>query len=306
MTSMQPYRIKTVTEYHRLLGLPKPEHPLVSVIDVGAVRPPEMEGPISLVFDFYTISVKRDFNARIKYGQQDCDFDEGVLFCMAPGQVWSVEIDQKANNHASGWMIIIHPDFLWNTQLAKTIKQYGYFGYSVSEALYLSEKEENMVTGIARNIEQEYHSSIDKFSHSVIIAHLEVILTYADRFYQRQFITRRISSNQILNRVDEILSDYFNTEALIKKESSPVVYIADLLNLSPGYLSELLKSLTGQNMQQHIHNKLIEKAKEQLSCSNLSVSEIAYGLGFEHLQSFSKLFKAKTKLSPLAFRASFN
>jgi AraC family transcriptional activator of pobA len=306
MTSMQPYRIKTVTEYHRLLGLPKPEHPLVSVIDVGAVRPPEMEGPISLVFDFYTISVKRDFNARIKYGQQDCDFDEGVLFCMAPGQVWSVEIDQKANNHASGWMIIIHPDFLWNTQLAKTIKQYGYFGYSVSEALYLSEKEENMVTGIARNIEQEYHSSIDKFSHSVIIAHLEVILTYADRFYQRQFITRRISSNQILNRVDEILSDYFNNEALIKKESSPVVYIADLLNLSPGYLSELLKSLTGQNMQQHIHNKLIEKAKEQLSCSNLSVSEIAYGLGFEHLQSFSKLFKAKTKLSPLAFRASFN
>jgi AraC family transcriptional activator of pobA len=306
MTSMQPYRIKTVTEYHRLLGLPKPEHPLVSVIDVGAVRPPEMEGPISLVFDFYTISVKRDFNARIKYGQQDCDFDEGVLFCMAPGQVWSVEIDQKANNHASGWMIIIHPDFLWNTQLAKTIKQYGYFGYSVSEALYLSEKEENMVTGIARNIEQEYHSSIDKFSHSVIIAHLEVILTYADRFYQRQFITRRISSNQILNRVDEILSDYFNNEGLIKKESSPVVYIADLLNLSPGYLSELLKSLTGQNMQQHIHNKLIEKAKEQLSCSNLSVSEIAYGLGFEHLQSFSKLFKAKTKLSPLAFRASFN
>jgi AraC family transcriptional activator of pobA len=306
MTSMQPLRIKTITEYHRLLGFPKPEHPLVSVIDVGAVRPPVMEGPISLIFDFYCISVKRNLNTHIKYGQQDCDFDEGVLFCMAPGQVWSVEVNQEADNHPSGWMIIIHPDFLWNTTLAKTIKQYKYFDYSVSEALYLSDKEETMVTGIARNIEQEYHSNIDKFSQSVIIAQLEVILTYAERFYQRQFITRKISSNYILSRVDEILSDYFNSEALIKKETSPVVYIADLLNLSPGYLSELLKSLTGQNTQQHIHNKLIEKAKERLSCSNLSVSEIAYELGFEHLQSFSKLFKAKTNLSPLAFRASFN
>ncbi|EHQ29636.1 helix-turn-helix domain-containing protein [Mucilaginibacter paludis] len=303
---MQPYRIKSITEYHRLLGLAKPEHPLVSLINVGSFQPPPIEGPVSLIFDFYCISLKRNFNARIRYGQQDCDFDEGVLFCMAPGQLWTLEINQEADNHASGWMIILHPDFLWGTNLAKTIKQYEYFGYSVAEALYLSDKEETMLTGIARYIEQEYHSNIDKFSQSVIIAQLEVILSYTERFYQRQFITRKISNSQIISRVEDILSTYFNSDALPKNGLPPVSYIADQLNLSPGYLSELLKALTGQNTQQHIHVKLIEKAKERLSTSNLSVSEIAYELGFEHLQSFSKLFKAKTNLSPLAFRASFN
>jgi len=306
MTSVQPYRIKTITDYHRLLGLPKPEHPLVSVINIASFEPPVIDVPVSLIFDFYCISLKRNLNVSIKYGQQSCDFDEGRLFCMSPGQVWGLEVDKEPTHTPSGWMILIHPDFLWNTPLAKTIKQYGYFSYSVYEALYLSDKEETLMTGIVRYIEQEYHATIDKFSQPVIIAQLEVILTYADRFYQRQFLTRKISSHQLVSRVDDLLMDYFNSESLAEHGLPTVGYVADQLNVSPGYLSELLKVLTGQNTQQHIHDKLIEKAKEQLSTTSLSVSEIAYALGFEHLPSFSKLFKAKTNRSPLAFRQSFN
>jgi len=303
---MQPHRIKSITEYHRIAGLPKPEHPLISVIDIGGINPPNLDNPVSLVFDYYNISLKRDMNKKFKYGQQAQDFDEGVMFFMAPGQVLTIENDKNSNKHPSGWMILIHPDFLWNTPLAKKMKQYEFFSYSVYEALYLSDKEETMVTAIARFIEQEYHSNIDKFSQNVIIAQLELLLTYSDRFYQRQFLTRKISSHQILDRVEGILNAYFKSDALSLKGIPTVAYLAGELNLSPNYLSELLKVLTGQNTQQHIHTHLIEKAKEQLSTTQLSVSEIAYELGFEHLQSFSKLFKAKTNFTPIQFRQSFN
>ena len=306
MTSMQPYRIKTITEYHRVTGLPKPEHPLISVINVDTLNPQANDGPISLVFDFYSIALKRGLNTSMKYGHQTCDFDEGVMFCTSPGQVLGFNIEKDAAQKYSGWMILIHPDFLWNSPLAKNIKQYQYFSYSVYEALYLSDKEETMITGIAQYIEQEYHNNIDKFSQNVILAQLEVILTYADRFYQRQFITRKISSHQLINQVEDILTKYFNSDTLAQQGLPTVGYIAEILNVSPGYLGEMLKVLTGQSTQQHIHDKLIEKAKEQLSTTGLSVSEIAYELGFEHLQSFSKLFKAKTNLSPLQFRQSFN
>jgi AraC family transcriptional regulator, transcriptional activator of pobA len=194
---------------------------------------------------------------------------------------------------------------LWNTQLAKAIKQYEYFSYSVHEALFLSDKEETMITGIMRNIEQEYHSNIDHFSQDVMIAQLELLLTYAERFYHRQFITRKITNHKILNRLEAILTAYFNDD-FPQKGLPTVQWVADKLNISPNYLSELLKVLTGQSTQQHIHDKLIEKAKEKLSSTDMSVSEIAYELGFEHPQSFSKLFKTKTSLSPLAFRQSFN
>ena len=218
----------------------------------------------------------------------------------------SVELEKSQVHEPSGWMILIHPDFLWNTSLAKTIKQYEFFGYQITEALHLSEKEEAMITGIARYLEQEYHSNINKFSQNVIIAQLELMLTYAERFYQRQFITRKVSSHEILARLEYLLSDYFQSDALAKQGLPTVSYIAGHLNISPSYLTGLLKALTGQNTQQHLHQKLIELAKEKLSATNLTISEIAYQLGFEHLQSFSKLFKTKTKMSPLAFRQSYN
>ncbi len=306
MTNAQPYRIKSIADYHQWLGLPKPQHPLISVIDLQSFKRANREEPARLIFDIYSVSMKKNFHAKMKYGQQPHDFDEGTLFCIAPGQVLSIQFEKGATHEPSGWMILIHPDFLWNTTLAKTIKQYDYFSYSVHEALFLSDREETMITGIARYMEQEYHSSIDKFSHSVMIAQLELLLTYADRFYQRQFLTRKMSSHQLISRVDDLLTDYFNSGALAEQGLPTVGYLADQVNVSPGYLSELLKALTGRTTQQHIHDKLISTAKEQLSTTNLSVSEIAYALGFEHLPSFSKLFKAKTNLSPLAFRQSFN
>lgn len=305
MDGVQPKKFKTITEYHRKLGLPKPEHPLISLVHMDSITPPVTEGSFSLIFDFYSISLKRIYNARFKYGQQTNDFDEGVLFFMAPGQVFGIELEKGTTHRPDGWMILIHPDFLWNTPLAKTIKQYEFFSYSVNEALFLSDKEETMLTGIAKNIEQEYHANIDRFSQNVIIAQLELLLTYSERFYQRQFITRKIANHEILTRLEDLLSHYFKSGDLAKQGLPSVAYIASTLNISPGYLTGLLKSLTGQSTQQHLHDKLIELAKEKLSTTSLSVSEIAYELGFEHLQSFSKLFKTKTKLSPLAFRHSF-
>ena len=307
MNNHQLFRFHTITEYHRAAGLPKPAHPLISLVHMEDLNRPLAEGPFSLTYDFYSLSLKRMKNAKFKYGQQASDFDEGVLFFMSPGQVFGMDIDKGSVMHRpEGWIILIHPDFLWNTSLAKTIKQYEYFNYSVYEALYLSDKEETMLTTIAQNIEQEYHANIDRFSQSVIIAQLELLLTYSERFYQRQFITRKIASHELLTRLEDLLTAYFNSGALAQKGLPSVTYIAENLNISPGYLSGLLKSLTGQNTQQHLHNKLIELAKEKLSTTNLSVSEIAYELGFEHLQSFSKLFKTKTSLSPMEFRHSFN
>ncbi len=305
MAKTQLYRFKSITEFHQDRELPSPEHPLISVINMELLRK-TFPGGTSMVKDFYSIALKRNFNARMKYGQQEYDFDEGIMFFISPGQVLRIEAHNQEELKQSGWMLLVHPDFLWNTPLAKTIKQYEYFDYAVHEALFLSEKEEATITGIMQSIEQEYHANIDKFSQGIIISQLELLLNYADRFYHRQFITRKIANHAILNRLEDLLAEYFNSDALASKGLPTVQYIAETLHVSPNYLSSLMKVLTGQSTQQHIHNKLIEKAKEKLSTTNLTVSEIAYELGFEHPQSFSKLFKTKTNLSPLEFRQSFN
>lgn len=301
MATTQPLRIKTITEFHRLRGLPPPEHPLISVVDYSLMTP--VHG--SAVFDYYSISIKRGVG-KMFYGQQEYDFDEGVMYFMAPNQVLRVEPGQNDSTERSGWILLIHPDFLWNTPLAAGIKKYEYFDYSVNEALFLSEKEEATLTTIIQNIQQEYRSNIDKFSQTIIISQIETLLNYSERFYQRQFITRKKANHQVLDRLEKLLTEYFNSDEIATKGLPAVDDIAKSLHVSPGYLSGVLKTLTGQSTQQHIHNKLIEKAKEKLSTTNLSVSEIAYSLGFEHSQSFSKLFKTKTNLSPLEFRSSFN
>jgi AraC family transcriptional regulator, transcriptional activator of pobA len=299
-------KIRTITEFHRMRGLPPPEHPLISLVDFNAINRPENIGEVNWMFDFYQISLKRGISAKLKYGQQEYDFDEGVLFFISPNQVFGVAAEQTATVERSGWMLLVHPDFLWNTPLAKTIKQYEFFDYSVNEALFLSDKEERTLNVIAENIRQEYHSTIDKFSKQIIVSQLESLLNYSERFYNRQFITREQANHQVLEKLERLLSDYFKSDDLVSKGLPSVQFVAESLNVSPGYLSSLLRMLTGQNTQQHIHEKLIEAAKEKLSTTNLTVSEIAYELGFEHLQSFSKLFKSKTSLSPLQFRQSFN
>ncbi|MDJ1485543.1 helix-turn-helix transcriptional regulator [Cytophagaceae bacterium YF14B1] len=306
MSNKQIYRFNSIAEFHKMSGLPKPEHPLVSLVDYGMVEYHTDETEISWIQNFYSVGLKRNIQGKFKYGQQQYDFDEGLMTFVAPKQVVSITVDKTQTIKPSGLLLFIHPDFLWNTNLAKTISRYEFFGYNVNEALFMSEKEEAVITDILKNIQREYHSAIDKFTQNIIIAQIEQLLGYCERFYQRQFITRAKTNHQILDKVETILENYFNDGNLIDKGTPTAQYLADRLHLSPNYLGSLLKSLTGNSTQTHIHEKLIEKAKEKLSTTNLTVSEIAYELGFEHSQSFSKLFKSKTKLSPLEFRASFN
>ncbi|WP_066441641.1 helix-turn-helix domain-containing protein [Chryseobacterium sp. CCH4-E10] len=298
----KPIRIKTISELHKIMGLPKPHHPLIELIDLSKQK--KDTGIFAVLFDLYVITLKRGCN-KLFYGQQQYDFDEGVMAFLSPGQILRGESNSIPEN-IDGWMLFIHPDFLWNTSLAKKIKQYDFFGYTINEALFLSEKEETMINAIVENIKNEYQTNIDQFSQDIIISHLGTLLNYSERFYQRQFITRKKTNHQILDRLEALLSDYFNSDNLVSKGLPTVQYISDQLHISPTYLRSLLKTLTGLNTQQHIHEKLIEKAKEKLSTTDLTISEIAYELGFEHMQSFSKLFKEKTSQSPLAFRANFN
>jgi len=302
----QPYRIETISQFHKLRNRSHPSHPLFSVVNVSGTRQITDDAPKILIFDFYTIAFKSVHNGKMKYGQQLFDFDSGMMGFSSPGQVISVEAEIGKQVELSGWMILVHPDFFWNTPLAKKIKQYEFFNYAVNEALFVSEMEQAILNGIILNIAQETQHSIDKFTQEIIIAQLEVLLAYAERFYQRQFITRKMANHQILDKLNDLLNEYFDNDTKNKNGLPTVGFVAEQLNVSPHYLSGLLRSLTGLNTQQHIHMKLIEKSKEMLSATQLTVGEIAYALGFEQIQSFSKLFKVKTLLSPLEFRKSFN
>ena len=300
-------RFTTISEFHAFLQLPPPEHPLLSVVDVGTVPHREGEEPTRMVFDFYSIAVKRLRNVRGRYGQHLFDFNEGIMSFMAPHQVFSLAVADPAEKvEKSGWVVYLHPDFIWNTPLATTIQQYDFWDYSLKESLFLSGKEEATILHLLFAIQQEYAANIDRFSKPIIVSHVGSLLHYADRFYHRQFLTREKASHEVLERVETLLHAYFNGDNVLERGLPTVHYVADCLHLSPKYLSNLLRVLTGQNTQQHIHAHLITKAKEKLSTTTLTVGEIAYQLGFEHVPSFSKLFKTKTNLSPREFRTSFN
>lgn len=290
-------RFATIGEFHEFRQLPRPEHPLLSINEIEVVKQAVSQQSVSWCYDFYCIGLKRvtlSPSIKFKYGQQPFDFNEGLMSFVAPSQVLRLFIETDAEVvKQSGWLLCIHPDFLWNTALAKTIKQYDFWNYSVHESLFLSAREEAIIINIFKNIRQEYHSNIDKFSKQIIISQIESLLIYSDRFYHRQFITREKSNHQILNRLEALLADYFREENLSRKGLPTVQMVADELHVSPKYLSTMLTLLTGQSTRQHIHEKLIEKAKVKLSTTNLSVSEVAYELGFEHPQSFSKLFKQR-------------
>ncbi len=299
-------RFTTISEFHAFVQLPPPQHPLLSVVDVGTVPHREGEEPQSMVFDFYSISVKRMHNVHVQYGQHSFDFNEGIMSFMAPGQVFSIAVADPAEAvEKSGWVVYLHPDFIWNTPLATAIQQYDFWDYALQEALFLSAQEEATILRLIATIAQEGSANLDRFSKQIIVSHLESLLHYADRFYHRQFLTREKANHEVLARLETLLQEYFNNTNLRASGLPTVRYVADCLRLSPKYLSNLLRVVTGQNTQQHIHARLIARAKQKLSTTTLTVSEIAYELGFEHLQSFSKLFKAKTNLSPLEFRSSF-
>lgn len=294
--------INSVSDLHKLFALPKPMHPLITLVDHLVQPPVHIEDGQQIVLNFYNISIKRNFQGHINYGRRYYDFDKGTMTFVAPNQVISCDNDEERSR--DGWSLMFHPDLIRNYPLNKTIKNYGFFSYDVHEALHISEEEDLFVENLALNIEKEYRSRIDNYSANVIVSTLELLLNYCNRFYNRQFITRKTANNDLLFRFDDVLTNYFKDNS---KHGLPTVNVlAQELNVSQSYLSDMLRTVTGQNAQQHIHNRLIEEAKTILTSTNKSVSEIAFLLGFEYPQSFNKLFKKKTDLSPLEFRQSFN
>jgi AraC-like DNA-binding protein len=300
--------INSISQFHRLLSLPEPLHPLISVIHVQDIWFTNDTILEQFFLNFYTVSLKKDVEAKIKYGQQYYDFDKGTMSFTAPKQIQFLDIledNVPSKGLGTGYALMFHPDFLGKHPLASNIKDYGFFSYGTNEALHLSVREEKNIIDIFQKIEQE-HQHIDRHTQDIILSQIDLLLNYVNRFYERQFITRKAVNNDLLTKMEQLLREYFANDEALQNGLPTVEYFANKLNLSAHYLSDLLHSLSGQTAQQHIHEKLIEKAKEYLTLSNLSVAEIAYQLGFEYPQSFNKLFKKKTNISPLEFRQTFN
>ncbi|RYE25450.1 MAG: AraC family transcriptional regulator [Sphingobacteriaceae bacterium] len=293
--------VNSVSELHKLLALAQPVHTLITLIDHRNEPAVPTQDLKQFKFNFYNITIKRNFQGNIGYGRKYYDFDKGTMTFSAPNQLITIDNDEQRSR--DGWSLLFHPDLIRSYPLSRTIKNYGFFSYNVHEALHVSEEEDQLIENLVLSIKKEYQSRIDSFSADVLVSSLELLLNYCNRFYNRQFITRKMASSDLLSRFDEVLSKHFNDDSKI--DLLTVNVLAQQLNVSQSYLSDMLRSVTGHNAQQHIHNKLIEKAKDILSSTNSSVSEIAYSLGFEYPQSFNKLFKKKTDLSPLEFRQSF-
>lgn len=297
------HHLKSISQLVRVLGLPAPLHPLIALVDYSTVPIEIFPRSQKISLDFYKISFKPSFRGQIKYGQGYYDFEEGGLAFLKPKQIVFPPEDVESYE---GIALYFHQDFIRNYPLGNRIGNYGFFSYDVSEALFLSAKEKEIMAGLFAVIAGELDNNIDSFSQDVLVSQIELLLNYSNRFYNRQFITRKAVNHDIITALDKLLNRYFEEENSLKTGLPSVKYISTELKLSQRYLSDMLSSLTGLNTQQYIQNAVIEKAKEKLSATNLSVSEIAYELGFEHSQSFSKLFKTKTSVSPLEFRKSFS
>jgi AraC family transcriptional regulator, transcriptional activator of pobA len=296
-------KISSIVILHSFLGLPSPINPLISVIDHTQLTYKHPYENQKLNMDLYNITVKRNFKDQIKYGRNGYDYDKGSMSFVAPNQIIAMT-NQNDTIRNDGWSLVFHPDLIRKYPLYSAIKKYGFFSYEVYEGLHLSEEEEKTIEVIVQNIQNEINSRLDIFSQDVIVSNLELLLSYCNRFYSRQFITRKMATNDLLTNFENVLNSYFSGDSDITLPT--VEKLSTELNVSSAYLSDMLRNLTGQNTQQHIHEKLIEKAKENLTTTNLTVSEIAYQLGFEYPQSFSKLFKSKTNLTPVQYRSSFN
>ena len=295
--------IKSISQLLLELGLPSPLHPLIALVDYNNASIEKFPKGQKISFDFYKVGFKPTFKGKVKYGQGYYDFAEGGLAFLKPKQIILPPDDSE---NYEGFALFFHPDFIRNYPLGAAINQYGFFSYNVSEALFLSAKEREVIANLFISIANELNSNIDSFSQNVLVSQIELLLNYSNRFYNRQFLTRKAVNSDIITLLDKLLNNYFEEKSSLKNGLPSVKYISTELKLSQRYLSDMLQSLTGLNTQQYIQNVIIEKAKEKLSVTNLSISEIAYELGFEHSQSFSKLFKIKTNLSPSGFRQSFN
>ena len=257
---------------------------------------------ISIKTDFYSIMFKNYCRNHIRYGRKTFDFQDGSLVCLAPNRVITIDTDVEIKENMMGWGLFFHPDLVRGSSLGSKIKDYSFFSYEMSEALHLSDKEKQLLYDCILKIESELAQNIDSYSQVLIASNIELLLNYCSRYYGRQFITRKSANIDVVSNIENILKGYFENEERRNEGMPSVKYLASKVNLSPGYLSDLLKKETGLNAQDHIHYFVIEQAKNILLLTNQSVSEIAYSLGFEYPQYFSRLFKQKTGKTPIEFR----
>jgi len=296
---------KTLSGYIDYLELPRPEHPMLSVFSArgdGFLPCPKESSP-PITNDCYSISLKKIVKGDLNYGRTQYDFTNGALIFIAPRQVlqWdeSVVYDQK------GFSITFHEDFVKGTELGHQIKKYGFFSYTVNEALHLSPKEEKQIESIVEGIDIEYQNNHDEFSKDIIVSQLTTLLKYANRYYERQFINRKEMSNDLLELFNQELESYFDSGKLKGNGIPSIEEIAVQLSVSQRYLSDTLKKETGKTTTEHLHFYLMDEAKNILLKPNKTISEVAYELGFEYPQYFSRLFKKKEGLSPSAYREKY-
>jgi len=303
MNTTNPIIFHSIATMNKAMGLPEPVHPLISLYDHADIKGDVSAIANGVILDFYKISYKESLSGKIRYGQHHYDFENGGLSFLSPHQLIA---DDENNGACAGLTLLIHPDFFNGYPLVKNIRNYGFFSYSASEALQLTDKEKQTILGVFDSIGDELKQRLDHFSQDVMISQIELLLNFSNRFYNRQFLTQKSTNNDLIYRLDILLNAYFSESNGLKRGLPTVQFLAESLHVSPGYLSDVLRNFTGLNAQQHIHQKLIDKAKEYLSANHLTVAEIAYQLGFEHPQSFHKLFKRKTNSSPLSYRHSLN
>ncbi len=294
--------IETISGMYKMLPQATAKHPLVAVVDFSKYQE-QFNSGMKITLGFYSIMFKNFCANKMKYGQQSYDFDDGSLICMAPRQVIALDEPVKKKNAIKGWGVFFHPDLIRGTSLGRKIKEYSFFSYDTNEALHLSDKEKQILNEIVQKINSELSENIDKHSQGLIVSNIELLLNYCARYYDRQFITRKTANSDILAKVEDALTKYFQSPDLSEKGLPTVKYLADKVFLSPNYLSDLLKKETGMNAQDRIHYYLIEEAKNLLLSSGKSVGELAFSLGFEYPQYFSRLFKSKTGMTPLEFRS---
>lgn len=292
--------IKSISDINNFVQH-KTKHPLVTVIDFSKMDEIMEEG-IRISCDFYSIMFKNYCSNNMKYGRQSYDFQEGSLVCIAPKQVVAMDAEIEKRDDMMGWGLFFHPDLLRGTSLGMKMKDYTFFSYETAEALHLSDREKEILYDCIQKIENELQENIDNHSQTLIVSNIELLLNYCQRYYGRQFITRKNNNSDVVSQIEKLLTDYFKNEKLSEKELPTVKYLSDKVHLSSGYLSDLLKKEIGMNTQELIHYYLIEEAKNILLNTDNSVSEIAYSLGFEYPQYFSKLFKKKTGSTPLEYR----
>ena len=294
-------RIKSISQLHEMLGYEKPKHPLITIIDYSKISKNSEHYDVKIVTDFYIISLKSPAPKSLQYGRQYYDFEEGTMMFMSPEQVFSVS-DFNEQTQFKGWGLYFHPDLIANTSLGKKIKEYTFFSYSVSESLHTSENEIQILNDLNNAIENEYKSNLDQFSQTVIVTAIEQLLNYSQRFYSRQFLTRKKLNTDFISRFEELLSIYFQSKLLTELGLPTVDYFANKLNLSASYLSDLLKKETGKTTKEYLQIEIMEKAKYKLLNTNNTINEIAYSLGFEYPQYFNRLFKSKTGMTPIEYR----